>query len=327
VTPLIDSFGRVHDTLRVSVTDRCNYRCTYCLPEEGLTWLPREALLTYEEIQRLVGCFVALGVRRVRLTGGEPTLRRDLSRLVQGLAELPGLDDLSMTTNAHVLASMAGDLAEAGLHRINVSLDALDPDLFHRMTRGGDLARVLDGIDAALAAGLTPIKINTVVLEGENEDQVEPLLAWASERPADLQVRFIEYMPFEVRWHRCVPGAVLRERILRTRAMEPEPAVQGGGPAVHWRLPESGAVVGFISPLSERFCAGCNRLRLTAEGDLRTCLSDDGTPPLTTLLREGASDAAIQDQIRALTLGKREGHGCEVDGGVPFEGVMTRIGG
>jgi cyclic pyranopterin phosphate synthase len=327
VTALIDSFGRVHDTLRVSVTDRCNYRCTYCLPEEGLTWLPRESLLTYEEIERLVRCFVALGVRRVRLTGGEPTLRRDLPRLVQALAAIPGLDDLSMTTNAHVLASMADELAEAGLNRINVSLDALDPELFHRMTRGGDLARVLDGIDAALAAGLSPIKINTVVLEGENEDQVEPLLAWASERPAEIQVRFIEYMPFEVRWHRCVPGAVLRERILRTRQLEPETAVQGGGPAVHWRLPDTGAVVGFISPLSERFCAGCNRLRLTAEGNLRTCLSDDGTPPLTDLLREGASDAAIQDQIRALTLGKREGHGCEVDGGVPFEGVMTRIGG
>ncbi len=327
MTALVDSFGRVHDTLRVSVTDRCNFRCTYCLPKEGMTWLPRDGLLTFEEIQRLVGCFVALGVRRVRLTGGEPTLRRDLPRLVRVLADLPGLDDLSMTTNGHVLALVAGRLAAAGLNRVNVSLDALDPDLFHRLTRGGDLTRVLDGIDVALAAGLSPIKVNVVILEGENEDQVEPLLAWASERPADLQVRFIEYMPFEVSRHRCVTGATLRERIARTHKMEPEPAAQGGGPAVHWRLPETGAVVGFISSLSDRFCASCNRLRLTAEGNLRTCLSDDGTPPLTTLLREGASDAAIQDQIRALTLSKREGHGCEVDGGVPFEGVMTRIGG
>ncbi len=168
MTSLVDSFGRVHDTLRVSVTDRCNFRCTYCLPKEGIEWLPRKELLTYEEIQRLVGCFVTLGVRRVRLTGGEPTLRRNLPRLVRSLSDLPGLDDLAMTTNAHALAPIASTLAEAGLQRVNVSLDALDPDVFYRMTRGEDVSRVLKGIDAALAAGLSPIKVNAVVLEGEN---------------------------------------------------------------------------------------------------------------------------------------------------------------
>ncbi|MEE2750984.1 MAG: GTP 3',8-cyclase MoaA [Myxococcota bacterium] len=324
---LQDSFGRKHTYLRVSVTDRCNFRCTYCMPEEGLEWLDRKELLSYEEIVRLVGLFVKTGISRVRITGGEPTIRRDLPRLVEGLAACDGLDDLSMTTNAQQLDGMVEALAAAGLNRLNVSLDSLDSERFSRLTRGGDLDRVLRGIQAALAAGLSPVKINAVVLQGENEDDLEPLVHWASQNPDQIQLRFIEYMPFETRWHRCVPGARLRERLSESWSLVPVEQVFGGGPAQHWRVAETGLIVGFISPLSERFCGSCNRLRLSADGHLRTCLSDDGTPSLREPMRAGESDAQLIDRIRAMVAGKREGHGCEVEGGRPFEGVMTRVGG
>jgi len=324
---LLDSFGRKHTYLRVSVTDRCNFRCIYCMPEEGLEWMGREELLSYEEIVRLVGLFVQTGISRVRITGGEPTIRRDLPKLVEGLAACDGLEDLSMTTNGQQLDGMVEALASAGLTRLNISLDSLDSERFARLTRGGDLARVLGGIQSAIDAGLSPVKVNVVVLENENDHEVEDLVRWASRDPENLQLRFIEYMPFETRWHRCVPGAQLRERLSENWSLEPLNQVFGGGPAQHWRVAETGLVVGFISPLSERFCAACNRLRLSADGHLRTCLSDDGTPSLREPMRAGESDEQLIGRIRAMVAGKREGHGCEVEGGRLFEGVMTRVGG
>ncbi len=325
--PLTDTFGRVHTYLRVSVTDRCNFKCVYCMPEEGLEWMPRDEVLSFEEIERLVRVFVSLGITRIRLTGGEPTARRDFVQLVEAIGRIEGLCDLSLTTNALRLGPLAARLKQAGLGRLNVSLDSLDPETFQRLTRGGDLARVLEGIAAARQAGLAPIKINTVVLQGENDHEVMDLVEYFSPHARDTELRFIEYMPFQDRWHRCVPAAELRQRLSERYTLLPAADKVGGGPAVGWRIQETGLKIGFISPLSEKFCGSCNRLRLMADGHLRTCLSDDKTPSLREQLRSGADDDALRASIRVMVSHKREGHGCTVEGGTPFDGVMTRVGG
>lgn len=329
VTPLADRHGRVHTYLRVSVTDRCNFRCTYCVPEGPLSYMPRADLLTYEEIARVVGVFARMGVRRVRLTGGEPTVRRDLVELVRSIAAIPGIDDLSMTTNGHALTTLAAPLAKAGLRRVNVSLDTLDPVAFARITRGGDVARVLAGIEAARAAGLTPIKVNAVVMADENDAAIEELAAYFLPNAKDTVLRFIEVMPFEERRHRCVSSASIRARLAAIAPLEPASAKVGGGPSTEWRW-GSGSTplrVGFISPLTEHFCATCNRLRLLADGHLRTCLAHEETPSLRDVLRGGADDAALEALIRAIVADKPAGHEALAEGGRPFEGVMTGIGG
>ncbi|HEV3231099.1 MAG TPA: GTP 3',8-cyclase MoaA, partial [Candidatus Dormibacteraeota bacterium] len=272
--PLVDRFGRIADDLRLSVTDRCNFRCVYCMPAEGLRWLPREEVLTFEEQLRLVRLFAALGVRTVRLTGGEPLVRADLPELVAMIAgALPDVD-LSMTTNGHRLGELAEPLARAGLRRVNVSLDSLQAARFHRVTRRDDLPRVLEGLAAADAAGLRPLKINAVMVRGVNDDEAVDFAALA--RARDWHVRFIEYMPLDAghEWTReqVVPSEELLARIDAAypvrRADEdgPEPAVRylfaDGAPGS----------VGFIASVSEPFCGSCNRLRLTADGHFRTCL-------------------------------------------------------
>ena len=326
--PLEDSFGRQHTYLRISVTDRCNYRCVYCMPSEGLNWVPREDILTYEEIGRIVEVMADMGIQKVRISGGEPTLRSDLITLVEHIRRVPGIRDIAMTTNGHTLAKLAPDLARAGLNRINVSIDAMDPDLFRRLTRGGSLDRVLEGITAARQAGITPIKLNAVILEGENEDQVGPLIDYAAEHAEDTELRFIEYMPFEQRRFKTVKAARLRARLSERFTLEP--LGSGGplaGPAQRVRLKETGLKVGFISPLSEHFCATCNRLRLMANGHLRTCLAHENTPSLRDLMRAGTTDHRLSEAVRAMVLGKPVGHDCQIDGGTLFEGVMTAIGG
>ena len=326
--PLEDSFGRQHTYLRISVTDRCNYRCVYCMPSEGLNWVPREDILTYEEIGRIVEVMADMGIQKVRISGGEPTLRSDLITLVEHIRRVPGIQDIAMTTNGHTLAKLAPDLARAGLNRINVSIDAMDPDLFRRLTRGGSLERVLEGITAARQAGITPIKLNAVILEGENEDQVGPLIDYAAEHAEDTELRFIEYMPFEQRRFKTVKAARLRARLSERFTLEP--LGSGGplaGPAQRVRLKETGLKVGFISPLSEHFCATCNRLRLMANGHLRTCLAHENTPSLRDLMRAGTTDHRLSEAVRAMVLGKPVGHDCQIDGGTLFEGVMTAIGG
>ncbi len=325
--PLRDSFGRTHTYVRVSVTDRCNFRCVYCMPEEGLDWMQRSDLLSYEEIARLVGVFASMGVTGVRLTGGEPLVRKDLECLVAELGQIPGIDDLAMTTNAHRLAACAQELADAGLTRINVSLDSLDPERFSAMTRGGRLDKVLAGLDAAIAAGLSPIKINCVVLEGENDEELYDLVEFFGARPGHFVLRFIEYMPFQARWHTSVPSAELRARLSAVYSLNLATEGIGQGPARDWVIKENGLRIGFISPLSNNFCSSCNRLRLMANGHLRTCLSDDGTPSLRDILRGGASDSELEQAIRDLVMGKRKSHEALIDGGTPFEGVMTRVGG
>jgi len=325
--PLVDPFGRVHTYLRVSVTDRCNYRCVYCMPADGLDWMPKDHLLTYEEVAKVVGVFERLGITRVRITGGEPTVRTDILTLVEKLGAL-GLKDLAMTTNGHLFGKKARAYAAVGLKRVNVSLDTLDPAQFERITRGGDVHRVLASIDAAREAGLTPIKVNAVVVAGENDDQVPALVEHFAPHAADTVIRFIEYMPFGNDPRRNVPARVLRERLSERWTLEPEERLVGAGPAKNWRIAETGQVIGFISPITEHFCHLCNRLRLMADGHLRTCLSRDDTPSLRDLVRQGISDDELALAIRRMVWGKVAGHEAHLeDGFKQFEGVMTRIGG
>ena len=325
--PLTDRFGRIHTYLRISVTDRCNYRCVYCMPAEGMSWIPRETLLTFEEIARIVSVFASLGIRKIRLTGGEPTMRSDITSLIAALSKIEGIDDLAMTTNGHTLARLAHPLADAGLKRINISIDSLKAKRFAALTRGGQLKRVLAGIEAARAAGLTPIKLNAVLLQGHNEDEIFDLVEYCAAAGGDLQLRFIEYMPFEARWHKCIPSADVRRRLSTRYTLIPAMGTIGAGPAREWKIADNGLSIGFISPLSHRFCETCNRLRLMVDGHLRTCLAHEDTPSLRDLIRSGATDAQLTRAIQLMVLGKPDGHHCEVDGGTVFEGVMTGIGG
>ena len=324
--PLVDRFARAHTYVRVSVTDRCNYRCVYCLPATGVEWMPRAHLLSFEEIVRIVRCLAAMGVTGVRLTGGEPTVRRGLPDLVGQLAAIDGIRDIAMTTNAHHLAKHAESLANAGLNRINVSLDTLDAERFATLTRGGNVVRVLAGIDAALEHGLTPVKVNCVVVKGVNEQDVLPLIDYFGKWPDSVQVRFIEKMPFRDEPYTTVPSATLRQRVGETLQLQRVARVAGRGPSVNWRVASTGQTIGFISPMTEHFCEQCNRLRLQADGDLRTCLSRDDTPNLRDVLRAGMTDEALAQLLRQMVWGKVAGHEAHT-GKQNFEGVMTQIGG
>jgi cyclic pyranopterin phosphate synthase len=307
--PLIDTFGRVGDDLRVSVTDRCNFRCTYCMPAEGLNWLPKAQILTFEEIARLVGVFVSLGVKSIKLTGGEPTVRQDLPSLVGMLSKAHPDLEMSMTTNGILLDRLAGPLAGAGLDRVSVSCDSLLRHRFAEMTRRDALDRVLAGIEAAKAAGLTPIKINCVVIAGTNEGEVTDFAGWA--RQTGFEVRFIEYMPLdaEQRWERSkvMPSADVLEAIDQVYPLVPEG--EGSEPATRYRFADgSPGGIGVISSVTEPFCDTCNRLRITAEGQFRACLFAMEEADLRAPLRAGASDDDLGSIIRTAVWGKWEGH-------------------
>ena len=328
---LRDGFGRVHDDLRISVTDRCNLRCAYCMPEEPV-WLPRASLLRYEEIDRLARIAAGLGVRRLRLTGGEPLVRRDLPDLVCRLASIPGIDDLSLTTNGLLLEGVARELRAAGLGRINVSLDTLDPARFAQMTRRPALARVLAGIAAAAAAGFRPIKVNTVVLRGLNDDEIEPLVARA--RDEGWELRFIEFMPLENggTWDRSrvVTGAEIRARIDAVWPVEADRPDDPHAPATRFRFRDGLGTVGFIDSVTAPFCSSCSRLRLTSDGHLRVCLYDDDETDLRTPLRTGASDADLAERIRSALLRKGRGGALDLLEGsriAPLARTMHQIGG
>jgi cyclic pyranopterin phosphate synthase len=299
------------------------------MPAQGLESMPREHLLTYEESARVVSVMAAMGVCRVRLTGGEPTVRRGLEKLVAMLTAIEGIDEVSMTTNGHLFTKQAQALSEAGLGRINISLDSLDPEQFRAITRGGDLGRVLQSIDTAISYGLRPVKINMVVVRGFNEDQAERMIEAFGPRAESIEVRFIEWMPFEGTGgkRRHLPERELRERLGRRFRLEPLEPRTGGGPAVGWRVAESGLRIGFISPITEHFCHACNRLRLSADGHLRTCLSRDNTPNIRDLLRAGGSDEELSWALRQMVYGKVAGHEVHLRPDVSFEGVMTQIGG
>jgi cyclic pyranopterin phosphate synthase len=305
---LIDGFGRVATDLRISVTDRCNLRCTYCMPAEGMKWLPREGILRFEEIDQLAGIFMSLGVRTIRLTGGEPLARRDLDKLVAMLAARHP-DDLAMTTNGTMLASYAPALARAGLTRINVSMDSLLRHRFAEMTRRDALDQVLDGLRAAHDAGLRPIKVNCVVIGGTNDGEVVDFARLA--RETGYEIRFIEFMPLDAdeQWSmnqvvpsRDVLAAIAEVFPLRTIERGNEPAT------VYGFADGAPGTVGVIPSVTEPFCASCDRIRITADGQFRTCLFSLDELDLRSMLRAGVSDDEIADAIRTAVAGKWAGH-------------------
>ncbi len=326
-----DGFGRVHDDLRISVTDRCNLRCSYCMPVEP-KWFPRERLLTYEETTRIVRIAGRLGVRRVRVTGGEPLVRRDLPDLIGMIAAIRGIDDVSLTTNGILLASAARDLVAAGLRRVNVSLDTLDRDRFRRITGRDHLDRVLEGVRRASDAGLAPIKLNTVLLRGVNDDEVETLVARS--RDEGWEIRFIEFMPLENggTWdpRRVVSGREVRERVARRWPIEPDPDGDPSAPASRWVFGDGRGAIGFIDSVTAPFCADCSRLRLTSDGKLRVCLYDDVETDLKALLRGGASDDDVAAAFDAALARKGRGGAIEIRdrrSALPLARTMHQIGG
>jgi GTP 3',8-cyclase len=310
--PLVDGFGRTHRSLRLSVTDRCNLRCRYCMPAEGMDWLPREELLSYEELERIVRLLAALGVADVRVTGGEPLVRAELPRLIGRIAAVPGVREVSLTTNGVLLARAIDDLVAAGLSRVNVSVDSLDPDRFERITRRRDLDRVLAGLEACERhPALRPIKINAVALRGVSEPDVLPLAELARHRP--YVVRFIEVMPLDAprTWTRdaVLSGEELRAMIGRRWPLEPLAPERPSATATRWRYADGAGELQFVSSVTEPFCATCDRLRLTADGQLRTCLFAETETDLRGPLRAGASDAALESIVRDAVLAKGPGHG------------------
>ena len=307
---LVDTQGRVVRDLRISVTDRCNLRCVYCMPAEGMPWLPKDQILSYEEITRFARVCLDLGVEGVRLTGGEPTVRADLPVLVRMLNDLrPGLD-LSLTTNGLKLVAMADELKAAGLRRVNVSLDTLDPARFHAIARRDRLNDVLAGLEAARRVGFHPIKINAVLMRGFNQDEAVPLAAWGREH--DYQVRFIEWMPldFQHGWARekLVPAAEILDQIAAVFPLEPARVTDPSAPATLYRYLDGRGTVGVIASVTRPFCGHCDRIRLTADGQIRTCLFALQEYDFRAAMRGGASDAEIADLLRAAVWRKQPGH-------------------
>jgi GTP 3',8-cyclase len=323
----LDSFGRDIHYLRISLTDKCNMRCVYCMSED-MIFQPNDELLTTVEIRRLVQIFARLGVDKIRLTGGEPTVHPDLLTIVCDI-RAAGITRISMTTNGLRLTELAAPLKAAGLERVNVSVDTLDPDRFHRVTRWGHLDKVLAGVHAAEAAGLTPIKINAVIARGFNEQDVAGLARLTLSYP--WQVRFIEMMPFgdvaTFAQNATISQAEIMERIKReVGPLHPIAEGRLDGEARLYRLEGAHAAVGFISTLTNPFCASCSRVRLTADGHLRLCLLRDDEGDLLTPLRRGATDAELEELIRSLIWRKPWGHGLP-DGLIPLDRVMSQIGG
>ena len=323
---MVDRFGRVVRDLRVSVTDRCNFRCLYCMPEDGLPWLPRGQVLSHGELVRALRVAIGLGVRTVRITGGEPTLRRDLVDVVAALAPL-GVE-LSLTTNGFLLDRLAQPLRRAGLRRVNVSLDSLRRDRFQRITRRDALDRVLRGIDAALAADLRPVKINAVVVRGLNDDELIPMAAWA--RDLGVELRFIEFMPLDApgEWTReqVVPAGEILTRLDQAFGLLP-PDPRGSAPAERYRYADGKGAVGVIASVTRAFCAQCDRIRLTADGQIRTCLFATTEYDLRGLLRSGADDEAIARLYLDAVARKEFGHKINQPDFVQPLRSMSQIGG
>lgn len=298
---LKDPFQRTIRYLRVSVTDRCNYRCFYCMPSNGLEWEKREEFLSYEELTRVIRLFSELGVDKVRLTGGEPLVRKGLTDFARRLGQLPGIKDLSLSTNAHLLAEYAPALVEAGVHRVNISLDTLNPETFRKITRNGELEPVLKGIDAAVAAGMDPVKINMVVMKGLNDDEIEPMLDFAVVKGVDL--RYIETMPVGEAGIEGTDYFMPANEILARlhphvgQDLIPTKDSRGAGPARYYQIGSGPAHIGVISALSRHFCDDCNRVRLTAKGDLVLCLGQEDRVSLRDPLRSGLSDKEMKTLI------------------------------
>src|SRR5262245_59280975 len=309
--PLIDTFGRVHTNLRISVTDRCNIRCFYCMPAEDVQFMDRRELLSFEEIERFVRVAVPLGLRKIRLTGGEPLVRRDLHVLVRKLAAVPEIDDIGLTTNGILLAEQARELYDAGLRRINISLDALDPRKFEKITRRQGYEQVIAGIDAARAVGFHPVKINAVAVRGLTEEEIVPFGHFA--RRAGVEIRFIEFMPLDAdnAWER--EKVLFAHEILETLSRDIMPLVpvddsDPHAPATEFVFADGVGRIGIIASISQPFCMNCDRFRITADGKLRNCLFSLEETDVKAMLRGGASDAEIAQAIRESIAAKKEGH-------------------
>ncbi|MDB5026489.1 MAG: hypothetical protein JWO66_178, partial [Candidatus Eremiobacteraeota bacterium] len=298
--PLVDAFRRPITYLRVSVTDRCNLRCVYCMPEAGLPWIAKPDILTFEEIASIVHAAAGIGVRSIRLTGGEPLIRRDLDRLVAMIDAIPGIEDIALSTNGLLLEQQAPALAAAGLRRVNISLDTLHEDRFTAIARRPGLDRVLAGIDAAIAHGLTPVKINCVVMRGANDDELEAFAAMTRERA--VHIRFIEVMPVEdnvdLQRDAWVSSDEVLSRLGALGELRAVPNPHGNGPARTFAYDGAPGTVGVISPLAHDYCETCNRVRLSADGRLKLCLFGDNMIDLRTPLRSGGGEAAIVDILR-----------------------------
>lgn len=325
-TTLTDQFGRRIEYLRISVTDRCNFRCVYCMPVDGLPWLPKAEILTYEEITEIVRQLAPLGLRRLRITGGEPTIRPDLVTLVAMLRSVPGIEDISLSTNGVKLPDLAGPLREAGLDRVNMSADSLRPERISAIARRNLGFEPRLAAHAAQAAGLDPIKLNMVVLRGINDDEVEDFARLTIDNP--WHVRFIELMPVgdmrELTWDHVVPSDEVLERVSALGALAPDggPA-RGNGPAKYFRLPDAAGTVGIITPMTHTYCGSCNRVRLTADGRLRTCLYGDHEVNLRDPLRSGARLEPLFRQ--ALTEKPKEHHLLQMQvGGLR---ALSQVGG
>jgi GTP 3',8-cyclase len=325
--PLVDRYGRVHDDMRISVTDRCNLRCVYCMPEEGLSFLPHHELLSFDEITRVARVARGLGITALRLTGGEPLVRKGLPRLIAKLSAL-GFDDLALTTNGTQFAGIARDLAAAGLRRVNISCDSLRDERFTAIRRRGNLSVVLEAMHAAESAGLTPLKVNVVLLRGQNDDEILDFASFA--RETGRIVRFIEFMPLDAegKWDRdrLMSGREVFERISERWPLEPFDA-DGSAPAERFRFVDGKGEIGLISSVSEPFCGTCNRLRLTADGALRNCLFSDDEHPVRDLLRGDGSDADLALLFRQAVWSKFPGHGINEPGFLRPTRSMSMIGG
>jgi len=309
MTKLADSFQRPINYLRISVTDRCNLRCVYCMPEEGISLMSHYDILSYEEIITLVKASAELGIDRVRLTGGEPLVRTGLTDLIKMIRDIDTIKDISLTTNGVLLAKYAADLKEAGLDRVNVSLDTLKPERFRQITRCGNLGETLEGIQAAIEAGLTPVKINMVVMSGVNDDEI---IDFAKKTVTDgWNVRYIEYMPVaddETKPIKLFSVNDMKQRIETLGKLEPWKMETGNGPAKYYKLPGSNGTIGFITPVTEHFCYECNRLRLTADGKLRLCLLNEDEIDLREPLRSGASVEELKKIIEDAIARKPRSH-------------------
>ncbi len=329
---LIDPFGRLIQDLRISITDRCNFRCTYCMPEEGMKWLPRSEVMRFEEIERLARIFVErYGVRGIRLTGGEPTVRAHLPVLVERLAAIAGPDgpvDLAMTTNGATMRLIANTLREAGLNRVNISLDTLDRAKFQQMTRRDEMVQVLDGIEAAKEAGFDPVKINTVIERNVNDDEIVSLATYG--RQQGVEVRFIEFMPLDAGGHWMNDKVVGQDEIVAAidavYPLEQLPA-RGAAPADRFRYVDGRGTIGVIPTVTKPFCGDCDRVRLTAEGQFRTCLFATKEFDLLAAMRAGESDHHIAERIEAAVATKWAGHRINQVNFVRPGKSMSQIGG
>jgi GTP 3',8-cyclase len=330
IQPLVDRFGRIATDLRVSLTDRCNLRCSYCMPAEGLDWLPNDEVLTNDEVVRLIDIAVRLlGVREVRFTGGEPLVRRGLVDIVRRTAALEPRPETSVTTNALGLEKLAGALAEAGLDRVNVSLDTVRRADFHTITRRDRLDDVVSGLEAAAAAGLGPVKINAVLLRGVNDDQAPELLRWCMDR--GYQLRFIEQMPLDAQhgWRRdtMITADEILASLQQHFTLEPAEEPRGSAPAELFRVDGGPHTVGVIASVTRPFCGDCDRVRLTADGQVRNCLFAREESDLRTALRAGADDAELAERWRVAMYGKLPGHGIDDIEFLQPSRSMSAIGG